>query len=158
MKQILKKLVGLDKEEKRLEEERKRLKEEEAELKMKAEAERKARVAERKVLEQAELDLLKKENPKEYATRKKQPWVSVLDVKVNEDNVRNGFFELDWNKYFIEDLKRAGYNGETDEVIVDQWFQDLCRNIGSEEGINMERRSSGYINVNNLGNGKSEIS
>ena len=89
---------------------------------------------------------------------KKEPWVGVLDTHVNPENVRNGFFELDWNEYFIVQLKQAGYVGDTEESIVDQWFQDLCRNIGEETGVNMDRRGAGYINVNNLGNGRSEIS
>jgi hypothetical protein len=95
--------------------------------------------------------------PKELATEKKEPWVAVLDTHVNKDNIRNGFFELDWNEYFILQLRSAGYNGENDEEIVNQWFNDLCYSLGSESGINMERRGSGYINVNNLADGKSEI-
>jgi len=55
-------------------------------------------------------------------------------------------------------LKAAGYTGDTEEAIVDQWFTELCRNVGSEEGIDMSRRGSGYINVNNLGNGRTEVS
>ncbi len=95
---------------------------------------------------------------KAEATRKKIPWVAVLETHVNPDNPSNGFFELDWNEYFIVQLKGHGYDGPTEESIVDAWFQNLCRNIGNESGLDMERRGSGYINVNNLGNGKSEIS
>ena len=43
----------------------------------------------------------KKVDPKGAATRKKEPWVGVLETHVNSENIRNGFFELDWNKYFI---------------------------------------------------------
>jgi len=100
----------------------------------------------------------KQKTAKEIATEKKEPWVAVLDTHVNKDNIRNGFFELDWNEYFVLQLKSNGYQGDTEESIVDQWFQDLCRNIGSEADINMDRRGSGYINVNNLGDGRSEIS
>ena len=99
-----------------------------------------------------------KKTPKEIATENKDPWVAVMDTHVNKDNIRNGFFELDWNEYFVLQLRTNGYQGDTEESVVDQWFQDLCRNIGSEADINMDRRGSGYINVNNLGNGKSEIS
>lgn len=95
---------------------------------------------------------------KDEATAKKEPYVAVLETHVNPENIRNGFFELDWNEYFIVQLKQSGYTGNTEEEIVDQWFQELCRNIGAEEGINMDRRGSGFINVNNLGNGKSEVS
>jgi len=96
--------------------------------------------------------------PKEIATEKKEPWISVLDTHVNPENIRNGFFELDWNEYFVLQLRTAGYVGDTDEAIVDSWFSELCRNVGAEEGVNMDRRASGYINVNNLGDGRTEVS
>jgi len=95
---------------------------------------------------------------KEMATERKEPWVSVLNTHVNPDNIRNGFFELDWNEYFVLQLRTAGYTGDSDEAVVDSWFSELCRNVGAEENIDMERRSSGYININNLGNGKTEVS
>jgi hypothetical protein len=98
-------------------------------------------------------------DPKEAATAKKEPWVAVLNTHVNPDSPRNGFFELDWNEYFVLMLRNNGYTGVTEEEIVDQWFSDLCREVGSDENVpGMDRRGSGYINVNNLGNGKSEVS
>ena len=96
--------------------------------------------------------------PKELATEKKEPWVQVLDTHINKDNVRNGFFELDWNEYFVLQLKEAGYKGDSEEAVVDAWFGELCRNVGNEAGVNMDRRSAGYINVNNLGDGRTEVS
>jgi hypothetical protein len=96
--------------------------------------------------------------PKEIATEKKEPWIAVLDTHVNPENIRNGFFELDWNEYFVLQLRTAGYVGDTDEAIVDSWFSELCRNVGAEEGVNMDRRASGYINVNSLGDGRTEVS
>ena len=105
------------------------------------------------------MEQLKVRNPKEYATRRKEPWISVLDVKVNEDNVRNGFFEMDWNKYFIEQLIAAGYGVDNDveEEIVDRWFRDIVYNMLSEEGLDTNR-NSGYINVVPISKGKSEVS
>jgi hypothetical protein len=95
---------------------------------------------------------------KEQATANKEPWVAVLDTHVNKDNIRNGFFELDWNEYFVLQLREAGYKGDSEEAIVDSWFSELCRNVGNESGVNMDQRTAGYINVNNLGNGKTEVS
>ena len=98
-------------------------------------------------------------DPKTAATANQQPWVTVLQTHVNPENPRNGFFELDWNEYFVLMLRKNGYTGVTEEEIVDQWFSDLCREVGSEENVpGLDRRGSGYINVNNLGNGKSEVS
>ena len=70
-------------------------------------------------------------SPKDRATRKKEPWVGVLNTHVNKENVRNGFFELDWNEYFVLQLKQEGYgtDGDPDEEIVDRWFRELCANV-----------------------------
>jgi hypothetical protein len=115
--------------------------------------------AERAKIEEEKLELLKKKDPKEYATRRKEPWVSVLDVKVNEENVRNGFFEMDWNKYFIRELIKAGYGEEADpeEEVVDRWFRDIVYNMLAEEGMDTDR-GAGYINVVPIDKGKSEVS
>jgi hypothetical protein len=130
MKNLIKKIFGVDKME--------------ADL-----VEKEAKLAEK---EKVEL------SPKEIATANKEPWVAVLDTHVNPDNIRNGFFELDWNEYFVLQLRTAGYTGDSDEAIVDLWFGELCRNIGAEEDVDMSRRGAGYINVNNLGNGRTEVS
>ena len=124
------------------------------EARIKAEAEE-----ERKRLEAEEMELLEKKDPKEYHTRKKEPWVSVLDVKVNEKNVRNGFFEMDWNKYFIAQLIEAGYGIENDpeEEIVDRWFRDIVANMLQDEGMDTER-GAGYINVIPIDKNKSSVS
>lgn len=97
-------------------------------------------------------------SPKDLATEKKEPWVGCLDVQVNSENVRNGFFELDWNEFFVQELRRAGYTGQTDEEVVAAWFSDVARNSAEQEGIDMSRRGAGYINTNNLGGGRTEVS
>jgi hypothetical protein len=73
----------------------------------------------------------KKSDPKTLATRKKEAWVGVLDTHVNESDIRNGFFELDWNEYFIVQLINEGYGTKDDpeEEIVDRWFRELCANV-----------------------------
>ena len=117
-------------------------------------------LAEQKAALEAESDKkLKVKDPKAYATKKKEPWVNVLDMKVNENNIRNGFFELDWNKYFIEELLTAGYGseGDVEEEIVDRWFKDIVYNMLQEEGQDTNR-GAGYINVVPIDKGKSEVS
>ena len=100
-------------------------------------------------------DLMMKE--KEAATKAKKPWVGVLDTQVNKDNIRNGFFELDWNNEFIEQLMDAGYSGEKPEDIVDAWFRTIATQMLEEEGENTDR-SMGYINTSKADdNGKAEV-
>jgi hypothetical protein len=94
---------------------------------------------------------------KAQATKKGEPWVAVLDTQVNPDNIRNGFFELDWNNQFIEQLLDAGYSGETNEQIVDAWFRTIVSQMLQEEGQD-PKRDAGYINVVPIDKGKSEIS
>lgn len=118
---IVKKLLGIDKIEEDLQKAQEAL--EDAKAKQ-MEAERAANLAQ----EQEELAKL---SPKDRATRKKEPWVGVLNTHVNKDNIRNGFFELDWNEQFVLQLKQEGYgeDGDPDEEIVDRWFRELCANV-----------------------------
>jgi hypothetical protein len=118
---IIKKLLGLDKVEANIE----------LAKKMLEEAEAKQKLAEEAAVAAQEREELAKLSPKERATRKKEPWVGVLDTHVNKDNVRNGFFELDWNELFVLKLKQAGYgaDGDKDEEIVDRWFRELCAGV-----------------------------
>lgn len=147
MKKILKKLLGVDKIEEEVAEAIKQKLEIEAQTNSALEAAKLAKEQER----------LAKLSPKELATERKEPWVAVLDTHINKENVRNGFFELDWNEYFVLQLRSAGYKGSSDEEIVDAWFNDLCRNVGNETGVDMERRGSGYVNRALRDDGRTEI-
>jgi hypothetical protein len=97
---------------------------------------------------------------KAEATKNKQPYVTVLNVEMKDNNPRNGFFELDWNEYFIKELRVNGYNGDSEEEIVDAWFKELCGNVARDEGVASSDNpmGAGYINTKNLGDGKSEVS
>ena len=118
---FFKKLLGLDKVEANIE----------LAKKMLDEAEAKQKVAEEAMLKAQEEEEAAKLSPKDRASRKKEPWVGVLNTHVNKDNVRNGFFELDWNEPFVLKLKQEGYgtDGDADEEIVDRWFRELCANV-----------------------------
>jgi len=96
-------------------------------------------------------------NEKKLASEKGEPWVGVLDTQVNPDNIKNGFFELDWNNEFIEQLIDAGYQGEEPEQIVDAWFRTIAMQVLDEQGVDKDR-NIGYINTSKIDdNGKSEV-
>jgi len=97
------------------------------------------------------------EKEKQEATAKSEPWVAVIDTGVNPDNIRKGFFELDWNNEFIEQLLDAGYSGETNEQIVDAWFRTIVVQMLEEEGLDTDR-GAGYINVVPIDKNKSSVS
>ena len=111
----------------------------------------------RKKAEEAES--FAKLSPKDRATQRNEPWVAVLDTHVNKENIRNGFFELDWNDLFVLELKRAGYgvDGDPDEEIVDRWFRDIVYNMFAESGVDTSR-GAGYINVIPIDKDRSEVS
>lgn len=121
MMKIIKKMFGLDKLEASIQK---------AEQDLVAANERLAAAesASKAAQEQEEIAKL---TPKDRATRKKEAWVGVLNTHVNKDNIRNGFFELDWNDQFVLQLKQEGYgeDGDLDEQIVDRWFRELCANV-----------------------------
>ena len=87
---------------------------------------------------------------KDRANRKNEPWVSVLNTHINQDNVRNGFFELDWNDHFVLKLKQEGYgyDGDKDEEIVDRWFRELCANVVVDE--NLPEVNTGVIDIQSV--------
>ena len=93
-------------------------------------------------------------SPKELATKKKEPWVGVIQTHVNKDNVRNGFFELDWNKHFVLQLIQAGYGVENDkeEEIIDRWFRELCANVvvDGDFGGPLEGMATGNIDIETI--------
>ncbi len=67
-------------------------------------------------------------NPKES----KEPWVNVISTNFDEGSPTQGFMELEWNAAFIQFLRDNGYEGKTDEELVDKWFTALCKNIGAQ--------------------------
>ena len=121
MRRFIEKLFGIDK-----------IKAEtEASLKAAAEATKIAQDATAAAERATQAEEQSKLTAKERATRKEEPYVAVLNTHVNKDNVRNGFFELDWNDHFVLKLKQEGYgfDGDKDEEIVDRWFRELCANV-----------------------------
>ena len=103
-----------------------------------------------------------KKTEKEIATEKGEPWVAILSMDVDPDNLHQGAFELDWNDKFVANLVRAGYQikpDDTDADIVDRWFNNVCRHVvmetwEQEQAINPNRGSSSR----DLGNGRREVS
>ena len=156
MKEWLKKITGVaDIESAAREAEEKRIREEKA-LEL---------LAEKKLMLEEQTEAAKQNHTlsqlseKDQATAKGEPYVAVLDTKINPDNIRNGFFELDWNRFFINELIANGYGTESDpeEEIVDRWFRDIVYQMLDDEGMDTSR-GAGFINVSKLPGGKSAVS
>ena len=102
---------------------------------------------------------------KEKATMAGEPYINITKVDIDPTNINNGAFELDWNDKFLLNLIRAGYKQketDTDDVIVDRWFQTVCRNIALEvyeqEQADPDNRDVRNIRTRDLGNGRTEVS
>lgn len=108
----------------------------------------------------------KKKSAKDIATEKDEPYVAILSVELDPDNIGNGAFELDWNEKFIVNLVRAGYQlqpNESENVIVDRWFADICKNVLSENFEQWEANQPmdarpRVMDKKDLGDGRSAVS
>jgi hypothetical protein len=107
-----------------------------------------------------------KEEPKiakQIATDKKEPYVNIVSLDVDLDNLHQGAIELDWNEIFVARLVKAGYmikKDDTDAEIVDRWFQNVCRHVVMETWEQEEAiaKSGMWVRSTDVGNGRSEVS
>jgi hypothetical protein len=105
-----------------------------------------------------------KKSEKDLATERGEPYVNILSMEIDPENMQQGAFELDWNDKFVANLVRAGYqmkSTDTDADIVDRWFTAVCRNIVLEtyeqaEAMNPERDR--VVKTRNIGDGRTEVS
>lgn len=102
---------------------------------------------------------------KEKATQAGEPYVNIIKLELDPNDIHNGAFELDWNDKFILNLVRAGYkmkDTDTDNDIVDRWFQTVCRNVALEmyeqQQADPTNRDVRPIRSRDIGNGRTEVS
>jgi len=102
---------------------------------------------------------------KEKATAAGEPYVNIVKMDLDPNDVNNGSFELDWNDKFILNLIKSGYkmkDDDTDQTIADRWFQTVCRNIALElyeqQQADPENRDIRVVRTKDLGNGRTEVS
>jgi hypothetical protein len=101
---------------------------------------------------------------KEIATEKGEPWVNILSMEIDPNDIQNGAFELDLNDKFVANLVRAGYQmdpKDTDADVVDRWFTAVCRNVvleTYEQYQAMDPERDRVVKTRNIGDGRSEVS
>ena len=106
----------------------------------------------------------KTKSDKDLATERGEPYVAILGMDLNPDNLHEGAFELDWNSIFVTRLVKAGYmlkKDDTDAEIVDRWFQNVCRNVVMEtweQDQAMNPTPQRHIHKRDIGGGRSEVS
>jgi hypothetical protein len=105
-------------------------------------------------------------SPKEQATQAGEPYINILKIDIDPNDINNGAFELDWNEKFVVNLIRAGYKAkpdDTDADIVDRWFTQVCKNVvleiyEQEQADPDNRGNLRVIQSKDIGNGRTEIS
>lgn len=125
-----------------------------------------AQKKERKPRKPKEVKQEPKLSEKELATQKGEPYINVIRMDLNPNDINAGAFELDWNEKFIANLVRAGYSikpNEAETVIVDRWFQTVCRNVAlevyeQEQADPTKRDDVRVIRTRDLGDGRTEVS
>lgn len=70
---------------------------------------------------------------KDAFTARGEPWVSVIGIELDAENIGSGSFNLDFNEIFVARLIKAGYKGKDDFEVVNHWFNTICRNVLSEQ-------------------------
>jgi hypothetical protein len=115
----------------------------------------------------------KKEEPiisdKEKANTEGLPYVNILKMEIDPYDINSGAFELDFNDKFVLNLIRAGYkmrDDDSDTIIVDRWFQTVCRNVALElyeqQQADPENRAQAtdmrVVRAKDIGDGRTEVS
>jgi len=101
---------------------------------------------------------------KQLATEANEPYVAIITMDIDPNNLHQGAFELDWNEIFIARLVKAGYMmkpTDADSDIVDRWFQNVCRHVVMEtweQDQAMRNSAGGYVHTRDIGDGRTEIS
>jgi hypothetical protein len=105
----------------------------------------------------------KLKSAKQLATESNAPYINIVGMDVDLDNLHQGAFELDWNEIFVARLVKAGYmikKDDTDAEIVDRWFQNVCRHVVMETWEQEEAmaKSGMWVRSTDIGGGRTEVS
>lgn len=106
---------------------------------------------------------------KEKATMAGMPYVNILKMEIDPYDINTGAFELDWNDKFVLNLIKSGFKireDDTDTMIVERWFQTICRNVALElyeqQQADPENRAMAtdmrVVRAKDIGNGRTEVS
>jgi hypothetical protein len=106
---------------------------------------------------------------KDKANAEGLPYVNILKMEIDPYDINSGAFELDFNDKFVLNLIRAGYkirDDDTDTIIVDRWFQTVCRNVALElyeqQQADPENRAQAtdmrVVRAKDIGDGRTEVS
>jgi hypothetical protein len=121
--------------------------------------------AEPKIKKPKETKIAPELSEKEKATVAGEPYVQVIRMDIDPNDINSGSFELDWNEIFIARLVKAGYmmkKDDKDSDIIDRWWTEVCRNtvleIYEQGQADLTNRDVRPIRTRDLGDGRTEVS
>lgn len=82
---------------------------------------------------QFELNKIESKYDRIEADKIGEPYVNVIRMGIDPENVVQGYFELDWNDAFVAMLQEKGIKGTSDEDVVNKWFNAVCRTVLLQE-------------------------
>jgi len=102
---------------------------------------------------------------KEKATQAGEPYINVISLNIDPNDINSGSIELDFNEKFVLNLIRAGYkmkDSDTDNDIVDRYWTNLCRStvleMFEQKDADPSNRDMRNVRTKNLGDGRTEVS
>ena len=72
----------------------------------------------------------KEEYDKEILTLEGKPYIGITNIEFDPENGIG--MEFDWNDYFIEELKENGFTGNTDQDLINDWYNSFCAMVASQ--------------------------
>lgn len=93
---------------------------------------------------------------KELANLKNEPYFNCWFLMVNENNPAECIMQFDWNDHMITYLKSNNYKGKSEEEVIKNWFDELCRNAAYEQGYSPDEVTE-FITKKKRDDGKTDI-
>lgn len=111
-------------------------------------------------------DINENEYEKALATAHDDPYFRVLsgDFVTGKNGDGQMTFELDWNTRFAEQLSANGWPGYSEDQIVNNWFEDVCRQMVTDDveeeegGHDFIQQAGRRIKRQNLGGDHTSVS
>ena len=95
---------------------------------------------------------------KELATEKNEIYFVANMNGFDTNDPLAGFFEFEWNDEAIKQLRILGFQGKTDEQIIDNYFTHICKSVAMELYENQQSDPQNRISAERteLDNGRAE--
>lgn len=81
----------------------------------------------------------------EKMVNSKKPYFSLNSLNMEDEDFKDGFkVEMDWNKAFIDELRAAGYEGITEEKIIEAYLYNIFAVARSKSWLDQDLLAQDY--------------